>query len=124
MPYFKVKNLSPDYIDNAVLDKYEDEMREVGQENIGSMMIFQMCDLMKEKITDINDDVLAKLDLIEKEESAANALKTGVVSDMTQLNFTPVTAETFGEWCKVYKQRLLDERYARIGDIDSKPTGK
>ena len=83
MPYFKVKNLSPDYIDNAVLDKYEDEMREVGQENIGSMMIFQMCDLMKEKITDINDDVLAKLDLIEKEESAANALKTGVVSDMT-----------------------------------------
>ena len=61
--------MSTEYIDNAVLDKYEDEMRELAEENIGSMMIFQMCDLLKEKITEINDKVLEKLDEIEQKES-------------------------------------------------------
>ena len=124
VPYFKVKNHSPDYIDNAVLDQYEEETREVGVENLGSMMIFQMCDYLKEKITDINDKVLEKLEKIEREESAAAGLETGEVIDMTKLDFTPVNAETFGAWCKIYKERLLAERYARVGDIDSKMTGK
>lgn len=35
VPYFKVKNHSPEYIDNAVLDKYETETKEVGVENVG-----------------------------------------------------------------------------------------
>ena len=69
IPFFRIKNLSTEYIDNAVLDKYEDEMRELAEENIGSMMIFQMCDLLKEKITEINDKVLEKLDEIEQKES-------------------------------------------------------
>ena len=124
IPVFKVKNLSPDYIDNAVLDSYEDEMRELGEECLGSMMIFQLCDLMKEKIVDINDRVLEKLDMIEKEESAENALKTGIASDMTKLDFTPVNAETFGKWCEVYKKRLLEDRIRRMGAIEDKPTGK
>ena len=124
IPYFKVKNLSPDYIDNAVLDKYEDEMRELGNENLGTMMIYQMCDYMKEKITEINDEVLAKLEKLEEEQSATNALKQGKAEDITNLNFTPVNAETFGEWCKVYKQRMLEERIAKFGEADDKPTGK
>ena len=65
-PFFRIKNLSQEYIDNAVLDKYEDEMRECAEENLGSMMIFQMCDLIKEKITEINDKVLEKLEEIEE----------------------------------------------------------
>lgn len=55
VPYFRIKNFSPDYIDNAVIDKYEEEMKKVAQECLGSMMIFQMCDLLKEKITEVND---------------------------------------------------------------------
>ena len=66
IPHFRIKNLASEYVDNAVLDKYEDEMRECAEENIGSMMIFQMCDLIKEKITEINDKVLGKLADIEE----------------------------------------------------------
>ena len=124
IPYFKVKNMSPDYIDNAVLDAYEDEMRELAQESLGSMMIFQMCDLMKEKIVDINDKVLEKLRVITEAASMSNALKTGEITDITHLTYTPVNAETFGAWCVVYKKRLLDERYQRIGNLDERPTGK
>ena len=83
-----------------------------------------MCDYMKEKITEINDEVLAKLERLEEEQSATNALKQGKAEDITNLNFTPVNAETFGEWCKVYKQRMLEERIAKFGEADDKPTGK
>ena len=76
-----MKNLATEYIDNAVLDKYEDEMRELAEENQGSMMIFQMCDLLKEKITEINEKVLEKLAAIEEKESFGNALKTGETTD-------------------------------------------
>ena len=62
--------------------------------------------------------------MIEKAESRATALAVGEVIDMTNLDFTPVNAETFGAWCKIYKARLLEERFARVGDIDSKLTGK
>ena len=81
-------------------------MRECADENLGSMMIFQMCDLIKEKITDLNDMVLNKLDEIEKKESLTEALKSGETTDQTHLNFTPVTAETFAVWCEIYMKRL------------------
>ena len=74
VPYFRIKNFSPDYLANAVLDKYEEEMKEMAQESIGSMMIFQMCDFLKEKITEVNDKVLEKLDEIEQASSLTNAL--------------------------------------------------
>ena len=124
IPFFRVKNLSTDYIDNAVLDKYEDEMRELAEENMGSMMIFQMCDLLKEKITEINEKVLDKLAAIEEKESFGNALKAGETTDQTNLNFTPVTAETFAAWCDTYMERIIKERIAKFGIIDDKPTGK
>ena len=56
-------------------------MRELAEENQGSMMIFQMCDLLKEKITEINEKVLEKLAAIEEKESFGNALKTGETTD-------------------------------------------
>lgn len=35
IPYFRIKNLSPDYIDNNALEKFADEMRERASENVG-----------------------------------------------------------------------------------------
>ena len=58
MPNFRIKNLSPDYIDNNALELFENEMRERANESIGQMMIFELSDLLKEKILTINETVL------------------------------------------------------------------
>jgi len=64
LPYFRIKNLSPDYMDNTLLDQYETEMKRRGEESIGSGMVFELCDYLKEKCTEINDEVCNKLRLI------------------------------------------------------------
>ena len=50
-------------------------MRERAEESLGQMMIFELTDLLKEKITEINEGVLEKLDKIEEAESIANVNK-------------------------------------------------
>lgn len=59
VPVFRIKNLSPEYLDNRTLDKLEDEMREYANENLENMMIYSMCDILKQYITDTNDQVLS-----------------------------------------------------------------
>ena len=58
IPYFRIKNLSADYIDNNAIERFEEEMRERANESLGQMMIFELADLLKEKITSINESVL------------------------------------------------------------------
>ena len=55
VPQFRIKNLSTDYLDNKTIDSYETEMRERAEESIGAMMLYELCELIKEKITDVND---------------------------------------------------------------------
>ena len=55
VPQFRIKNLSAEYLDNATLDRYENEMMERAKESIGGMMLYELCELLKEKITDINE---------------------------------------------------------------------
>ena len=124
IPYFRVKNMATEYIDNTLMDKYEDEMRDLARENLGSMMIFQICDYIQEKITTINDKVLGQLEEIEEKESLAYALKTVKVDEGERAKFTPVTAETFGAWVETYMTRILADRVAKFGQIDDRPTGK
>lgn len=64
VPYYRLKNMSPDYMDNRFIDRCETLLRQKGDELIGSMMIFEMCDLIKELMTNINDEVLAKVDMV------------------------------------------------------------
>ena len=66
IPYFRIKNLAPDYIDNNAMEVFENEIRARATESIGQMMIFEMVDLLKERITTINEKVLGKLDAIEE----------------------------------------------------------
>ena len=64
VPYYRLKNMSPDYMDNRFIDRCETLLRQKGDELVGSMMIFEMCDLIKELMTNINDEVLAKVDMV------------------------------------------------------------
>jgi len=44
------------------------------------MMLFEMCDLVKELMTNINDEVLSRVDAVAAENTVENALKTTVTS--------------------------------------------
>jgi len=88
------------------------------------MMIFELTDLLKEKITFINEGVLNVLDTIAEKESLQNVSKQVVTTDISQLNYTPVTEETFSIWCEQYKERIRAEKLANYNVFDDKPTGK
>jgi len=124
IPYFRIKNLTPEYIDNNALEKWENEMRERAEESIGQMMIFELADLLKEKITTINEVVLEKLDAIVEKESIANANTEVLKTDARNLSYTPVNAETFAVWCDQYKAKMELERLANLDGTEDKPTGR
>ena len=63
-PFVILKNLSPEYLDNRMLDEYETEMRKHCNENLGMQMIFDICEICRERIGDINDKVLNKYNAI------------------------------------------------------------
>ena len=60
VPFMLLTNLSPDYLDNAMLDGYETEIRELGAEQLGEQMMFNLCEHLRERIAEINDKVLGK----------------------------------------------------------------
>lgn len=122
VPFFRLKNLSPDYMDNKFIDRLETALQERGKECLGSMMIFELCDLVKEKITNINEEVLEKVDMIHAESSVDASLKTQQVNE--HMSYTPVTKETFGAWCEVYRAELNAIKAARRTVLDDKPTGR
>ena len=103
-PYYRLKNLSPDYMDNKFLDHCETLLRQRCEDLMGQMMLFEMCDLIKEKITNINEEVLGKIDQINEKNTVENALKTTETSK--HMTYTPVTKETFEKWCELHKERL------------------
>ena len=47
-----------------------------------------------------------------------------IKSDATNLNFTPVTEETFAVWCEAYKEKIRLERLSTLTGNEDKPTGK
>jgi len=97
-------------------------LREKCEELIGSMMIFELCDMIWELMNNINEAVLKKVDAIAEENTVENSLKTTETSK--HLNYTPVNAETFKIWCDQYKERLRIEREKNATGIEDKPTGR
>ena len=61
-----LKNLSPEYLNNKMIDQYEQEIRTRAYESLGQQMIFDICELLREKIGEINDKVLGKYNEIIK----------------------------------------------------------
>merc|ERR1711957_1144670 len=70
IPLYRIKNLCKEYLESNDLYRYEEALRERAHESIGAPMIFDLCDLIKEEITTLNDAVLNKYDIIEEKEAA------------------------------------------------------
>jgi len=85
-------------------------------------MIFEMCDLIKEKITNINDEVLEKVAQITKVNTVEHALKT--TETEKNLTYTPVNKETFAKWCEAYKASLAAEKELKRSQLEAKPSGR
>lgn len=44
----RIKNLVPDIINNNKMLEFENMIRQKAEENIGNMMIFEICDSLRE----------------------------------------------------------------------------
>jgi hypothetical protein len=91
IPFMRLKNLSPNYLDNRNLDDYETQIRALARDNVGMPMVFTICEHLKEQIGEINDKVLNKYNQIVeakrmKEEEDATPMRT----NMDELDYTPV----------------------------------
>ena len=64
-------------------------------------MIFNICELLRERIADINDKVVDKYKgiLEEEEKRKAEADAPMIFAATDALTFTPVTKESFAKWC-------------------------
>ena len=109
-----LKNLSLDYLNNNLIDEYEQEIRAKAHEEIGNQMIFDICELLRERIADLNDSVVAKYKgILEEEEKKKAESEAPKLFDMSEaLTFTPVTKETFATWCEDFMQEMKQQEDA------------
>ena len=63
-PIVRIKNLSGTYLDNNDIYRYEQLVRSTATESLGMPMIFTLCDLLREEISELNEAVLEKFDAI------------------------------------------------------------
>ena len=125
IPFMRLKNLSPDYLNNANLDQYETEIRALARENVGMQMIFMVADHLREQIANINDTVLGKFNkIVEAREEQERLDSAPVTSNMNNLDYTPVNVETFGKWCKEFLENLRAEEQQQLTEQDLRKTGK
>ena len=71
VPMYRIKNLCKEYLDSNDLYRYEELIRDRAKESIGAPMIFDLCDMIREEIGDLNEKVLNKYDIIEAKEVQA-----------------------------------------------------
>ena len=94
------------------------------EELIGSFMIFEVCDMVREKISAINDEVLEKIDAMNMTEEQKVATQHEAKKTDDNVTFTPVTKESFAVWCEAYMAKLKEEAEAKRTTADDKPTGR
>ena len=62
---------------------------------------------------------------VEADQDISNVFeKSKVKTDITQMNYTPVNAETFAIWCEKYKEKLAIEKAQNTKGWENKPSGK
>ncbi len=94
------------------------------EESIGTMMIYEICEALRENIINMNEIILKKLKELNDKDSIDNSLKSVKISQDAPLSFTPVTMETFAKWCDMYKERMRKLKEEMLTEKDLKPTGK
>ena len=71
-------------------------------------MLFDICDTLRERIAELNDNVVAQFKGIleaEEEKERENQAPTTFMNADT-VTYTPVTKETFGVWCVGFLEKL------------------
>lgn len=107
VPTIRIKNQSPDIIDNNKILDFERQAIEKAEQSVGAPMIYEVCESIREIISEMNELILKKLREIEDRDSIDHALKSVKISSDAPMTFTPVTQETFKRWCDAYKERMF-----------------
>lgn len=124
IPNIRLKNLSTDIIDNNMLLQFEKLITKKAEEVIGTAMIYEMCEALRERLGEMNDMILRKLDELNDKDSMDTALKKVAAFSQDTMSFTPVNSETFARWCDQYKIRMRKMKEEMLTDKDFKLTGK
>lgn len=120
-PIVRIKNLTPDIIHNNKMLEFDKLVAVKSEENLGNPMIYEICEALREILSNMNEVILKKLEELENKDSIEHALKQAFsVSQDANLTYTPVTAETFGKWCDEYKERVRKLKEQLKSDKDLK----
>jgi hypothetical protein len=99
-------------------------LRDRAEDLLGEPMMFELCDLVREFITTVNDEVLGKIDaLTDIEDKKTSGQFEAKITD-ANMTYTPVTKETFAAWCEIYMAKINKIKEARRTAADDKPTGR
>ena len=124
VPNVRIKNLSTDLVDNNLILHFEKLLGKKAEEVLGSPMVYEMCEALREKLVEMNDLVLKKLDEINNKDSLDTALKKVATFSQDAMTFTPVNKDTFAKWCDEYKERMRKLKEEMRTERDAKPTGR
>jgi hypothetical protein len=124
VPSVRLKNLSPDIINNNLVLEFEKLIMKKAEESIGTMMIYEVCEALREQIINMNEIILKKLRQINDRDSIDNALKSVKISQDAPMSFTPVNIETFAKWCDLYKEKMRKLKEELLTEKDMKQSGR
>ena len=100
-------------------------IRSKAEENLGTFMIYEICESLREQLIEMNELILGKLREFDEKNSMAAGLSSVLVSSAdTALTFTPVTKETFEKWCIGYMEKITKIKEERRTERDLKETGR
>jgi hypothetical protein len=80
VPSIRLKNLSPDIINNNLILEFEKLIMKKAEESIGTMMIYEICEALRENIINMNEIILKKLKELNEKDSIDNSLKSVKIS--------------------------------------------
>ena len=124
IPSVRLKNLSPDIISNNLVLDFEKLIMKKAEESLGTMMIYEVCETVRDQIINMNEIILKKLREINDASSVEHSLKSVKISQDAPLSFTPVNIETFAKWCDMYKERMRKLKEEMLTEKDLKATGR
>jgi hypothetical protein len=61
VPGIRLKNLSQDIIDNNMMIVFEKLVMQKAEESLGMQMLYDVCEHLREQISNMNDKILNKL---------------------------------------------------------------
>lgn len=124
VPGLILKNLSQEIIDNNMMITFERLVNQKAEESIGTMMLYDVCEALREKLQEMNERILNKLAELTEAGSLENALKSYHTASDAPLSFTPVTIESFAKWCDEYKEKMRKMKEEQRNEQDEKFTGR